>query len=148
MVGFERILKFLFDSHVHYGAYRELKRRGVDVEHVLDVGLGGAPDEAIMAYATRQGRIVVTRDYHDFVRLLVAYVSHGLHPPSLLLLSKSVAQHNAGAQLAIADVVRKKHVADEFVAFAIELYGLTHVGFPYGRDGPALLIMRIANCAI
>ena len=99
MGGFERILKFLFDSHVHYGAYRELKRRGVDVEHVLHVGFGGAPDEAIMAYPARHGRIAVTRDYHDFVRLLDAYVSHGRHPPGLLLLSKSVAQHDAGAHV-------------------------------------------------
>jgi predicted nuclease of predicted toxin-antitoxin system len=99
VIGFERILKFLFDSHVHYGAYRELKRRGVDVEHVLDVGLGGAPDEAIMAYAARHGRIVVTRGYQDFVRLLDAYVSHGRHPPGLLLLSKSVAQRDAGAHV-------------------------------------------------
>jgi predicted nuclease of predicted toxin-antitoxin system len=99
VVGFERILKFLFDSHVHYGAYRELKRRVADVEHVLDVGLGGAPDEAIMAYATRHGSIVATRDYHDFVRLLDAYVSHGRHHPGLLLLSKSVAQRDAGAHV-------------------------------------------------
>ncbi len=71
----------------------------MDVQHVRDVGLGRAGDDEVVAYACRYGRIVVTRNYADFVRLLEAYRSRDRLSPGVLFLSPSLPQRDAGAHV-------------------------------------------------
>ena len=48
---------------------RTLRRLGHDVLTVQEAGREGRPDEDVLAYATAQGRAVMTRNRKDFVAL-------------------------------------------------------------------------------
>ena len=56
------MLDFLVDESVPFSAAAALREQGYSTRHVGDVGLRGAPDEAIFARAQEEGWIVVTRD--------------------------------------------------------------------------------------
>lgn len=56
------MLDFLVDESVPVSAGAVLGDAGHSVRHVIDVGLRGAPDEAIFAQAQEEGSIIVTRD--------------------------------------------------------------------------------------
>jgi hypothetical protein len=92
-------LRFLFDEHVSKPACHVLRERGVDVLHVLDVGLGRAPDSDVLAWAAAEGRIVVTRNYRDFATLIEAYTAHGWSFPGVLFLPVSLSQADVGAHV-------------------------------------------------
>ena len=68
-------LKFYLDEHVHQAVASGLQRRGVDVLTVLDAGMLGADDEAHLALATGQGRVIFTQDA-DFLRLHATGTEH------------------------------------------------------------------------
>src|SRR3954467_5201422 len=63
------------DEHVPMPATRALRRRGIDVTRAQDVGLHPADDEVHLAFATREGRVVMTQDA-DFLRLHANGVHH------------------------------------------------------------------------
>lgn len=52
-----------------------LRRRGIDVTTARESGLRGVPDEAQLAFALREGRVLVTQD-SDFLRLHQQGVRH------------------------------------------------------------------------
>jgi Domain of unknown function (DUF5615) len=52
-----------------------LRQRGASVTTTADAGLLGAPDEAHLAYAWSQARVVLTHDT-DFLRLHAAGAAH------------------------------------------------------------------------
>jgi predicted nuclease of predicted toxin-antitoxin system len=66
----ERI-KFYFDEHVPQAVADGLRRRGVDVLVVQDTGRRGAPDDEQLAFASQQGRVMVTMD-SDYLILACA----------------------------------------------------------------------------
>ena len=90
-------LRLLFDEHVSTPACHVLREHGVDVRHVLDVGLGRAPDSDVLAWAAAEGRIVVTRNDRDFATLIEAYTAHGWSFPGVLFLPASLSQADVGA---------------------------------------------------
>jgi predicted nuclease of predicted toxin-antitoxin system len=57
---------FLVDNQLPAALARFLTSRGVECQHVLDVGLGGASDAAIWEYANRNDCIVISKD-EDFL---------------------------------------------------------------------------------
>ena len=63
------MLDFLIDESVPISAGAALREEGHNARHVADVGLRGAPDEALFARAQEEGWIIVTRDL-DFGNLL------------------------------------------------------------------------------
>lgn len=89
-------LRFIFDQHVNARALRRLREEGVDLVHVAEVGLSEGDDPEILAWAARQGRIVVTRNYRDFAPLVQAYADAGRDQPGVLFFSSSVGQADAG----------------------------------------------------
>lgn len=58
---------------------RALRERGHDVLTTLDAGKAGQaiPDDAVLAFATEQGRAVLTLNRRDFIRLHATAASHG-----------------------------------------------------------------------
>lgn len=58
------MLRLLADENFHGDIVRGLLLRqpGMDIARVQDVGLGGAADPDILAWAAQNGRIVVTHD--------------------------------------------------------------------------------------
>ena len=53
---------FLADENVAPRTVAELRSRGVDVVTVKDIGLKGAPDVDVLAYAVRTERVALTHD--------------------------------------------------------------------------------------
>lgn len=88
--------QFLFDEHVNKPACDALRARGVDVTHVLGVGLAGASDAEVLARAAVEGRMVVTRNYRDFATLVEAYRARGERFPGVLFLSGSLSHADVG----------------------------------------------------
>jgi predicted nuclease of predicted toxin-antitoxin system len=68
-------IKFYMDEHVAKAVTEGLRRRGVDVVSVQELGLHAAEDQQHLQRAAQEGRVVVTQDT-DFLRLHAAGVSH------------------------------------------------------------------------
>lgn len=64
------------DEHVAKSVTEGLRRRGVNVVTVQELGLQAAEDQQHLQRATQEDRVVVTQDT-DFLRLHAAGVSHG-----------------------------------------------------------------------
>ena len=76
-------MKFLVDAQLPRRLARELAAAGHDAVHTSDFPAANrTPDKEIVALATRENRIVVTKD-NDFV---ISFLLHGT-PPKLLLIS-------------------------------------------------------------
>lgn len=69
-------LKILTDKHIPKAIVEQLRRRGVDVERVEDIGMDASADEDILEYATANGRSVLSFNY-DFDRLHKAWLDAG-----------------------------------------------------------------------
>lgn len=89
----------LLDEHVNLGAYQQLLARGLDVAHVLDAGLAGAPDPEVLQWAIAQDRVVVTRNYCDFAPLVQNLAATGVPFPGVLFLATSIRQNDIGAHV-------------------------------------------------
>ncbi len=70
----ERI-KFYFDEHVPQAVADGLRRRGVDVLVVQAAGRRGLSDDEQLAFASQQGRVMVTMD-SDYLILAAQGPSH------------------------------------------------------------------------
>jgi hypothetical protein len=69
------MIRYHFDEHIPTAVAIGLRRRGIDVTTTSDVGLSGAEDEAHLAFAVSQGRVIVTHD-DDFLVLHARGVRH------------------------------------------------------------------------
>lgn len=61
-------IRFHLDENVDSAVADGLRRRGIDVTMPNDVGLIGAPDEAHLAFAVAQQRVIFTHD-DDFLSI-------------------------------------------------------------------------------
>jgi predicted nuclease of predicted toxin-antitoxin system len=68
-------VKFYLDEHIPKGVVEGLRRRGVDVLTVQEADRSGDSDEKQLAFATREGRVLVTFD-DDYLRLDTTGVPH------------------------------------------------------------------------
>ena len=75
MTWMHLVIRFHLDEHIPQSIARGLELRGIDVMTALRAGLLGAMDEDHLAFATHEGRVLVTRD-RDFIRLHVEGRSH------------------------------------------------------------------------
>jgi hypothetical protein len=74
-----------------------LRRRDptLDLQRVQDVGLGGAPDPSVLAWAAAQGRVLVTHDRRTMPTHAYARVNAGLPMPGVLVVRND--EHAIGA---------------------------------------------------
>jgi predicted nuclease of predicted toxin-antitoxin system len=68
-------IRFHFDEHVDPDIARALQQHGIDVSTTVEVGLRTGTDPAQLAFAQREGRVLVTHDA-DFLRLAAQGVDH------------------------------------------------------------------------
>jgi predicted nuclease of predicted toxin-antitoxin system len=68
-------LRFHFDEHVDPAIADALRIRGIDVTTTVEAGLISASDEEQLAYAVRQGRVIMTHD-QDFLTLAANGTHH------------------------------------------------------------------------
>jgi predicted nuclease of predicted toxin-antitoxin system len=69
------VIRFHLDEHISLGVAAGLRRRGIDVTCAADVNMAAATDEQQLAFATAEGRVLVTHDA-DFLRLHRAGAAH------------------------------------------------------------------------
>lgn len=60
-------MRFLVDAQLPPALARYLAAGGHEAEHVVDIGLSGAKDQAIWEYAARVGAVIVSKD-EDFAQ--------------------------------------------------------------------------------
>ena len=68
-------MKFYLGEHIPKGVVEGLRRRGVDVLTVQKADRSGDSDKKQSAFATREGRVLVTFD-DDFLRLDASGIPH------------------------------------------------------------------------
>jgi predicted nuclease of predicted toxin-antitoxin system len=100
-------LKFYTETHVARAITDQLKVNGVDVIRAEDVGLADASDEEHLAYATSQGRVIVTGDA-DFLVLDVQW--------------RQVSRKHAGIIYILPEVRIKRRAAAGIVVKTLVFY--------------------------
>ena len=70
-------MRLLLDENVSPTVVPSLAKKGHDAYHIRDRGLIGAPDHVIWRRAVDEGRVIVTINAHDFVRLARREDLHG-----------------------------------------------------------------------
>jgi predicted nuclease of predicted toxin-antitoxin system len=76
---------------------QQLRTKGYDVISVVaDPALVGRPDDQILAYATTEGRTLVTANIKDFVPLDGRYRAAGQSHAGLILVSTNTFPQNHG----------------------------------------------------
>lgn len=69
------MIRYHLDENVDGAIARGLRDRGIDVTTTIDAGLLTSPDEAHLAFARSERRVMVTHD-EDFLRLHAAGIPH------------------------------------------------------------------------
>ena len=93
-------MRFLLDECLPAAIGAGLREAGHDCAHVYDLGMGGQPDEQIMAQAAAEERILVSADT-DFGELLA---TAPVIAPSLILLRRSDKRPEALANVILANL--------------------------------------------
>ena len=91
------MLPLLADENFNNDIVRGVTRRNpeVDVVRVQDVGLSGADDPAVLAWAARAGRVVLTHDVATMTRFAFDRVEAGEAMPGLIEVGRAVATRQA-----------------------------------------------------
>ena len=71
-------MRFLLDQDVYAATFRFLIDLGHDTVRAIDLGLSQASDERLLAVATEQRRILVTRDRHFGALVFVNALGSGV----------------------------------------------------------------------
>jgi len=81
---------------------RQLRTKGYDViSAIADLALVGLPDDQVLAYATAEGRALVTANIKDFVPLDARYRAAGQSHAGLILVSTKTFPQNRGLPSAV-----------------------------------------------
>ena len=98
------VILYHLDEHIPRAVADGLGRRGIDVSTTVEAGLRSATDEAHIAYARTQGRVMVTCD-RDFLVLAsrgqahagIVYYPYGRYPVGEVIrrLVRLWEQHSA-----------------------------------------------------
>lgn len=80
------MLRLLADENLDANIVRGLLRRlpGLDIVRTQDVGLTGADDPTVLAWAAEEGRVLVTHDVQTITRYAWERVEHGLPMPGVV----------------------------------------------------------------
>jgi hypothetical protein len=92
----------LLDEMFSDDVAQQLRAKGYDVISVVaDPALIGLPDDQVLAYATTEGRALVTANIKDFVPLDGRYRAAGHSHAGLILVSTGTFPQNRGFLSAI-----------------------------------------------
>jgi hypothetical protein len=85
---------------------RQLRTKGYDVISVVaDPGPVGLPDDQILAYATTEGRALVTANVKDFIPLDTRYRAADQSHAGLVLVSTKTFPQNRGFPSAVTSAL-------------------------------------------
>ena len=80
-------MKLLTDEHYATEMAIQLRAAGHDAAAVLELGMTGTADEALLAFASGQGRALLTNNVRDFATIAVLWAKGGQEHRGLLFTS-------------------------------------------------------------
>jgi len=97
------MLSLLTDENLDANIVRGVLRRihDVDIVRVKDVGLSGADDPTILAWAAENGRVLVTHDVETITRFAFERIDTGLSMPGVIEIVSSASIGKAVEDLAL-----------------------------------------------
>jgi hypothetical protein len=104
------MLRLLADENFNGNSIRGLARRKpeIDIVRVQDVGLSGADDHAVLAWAAREGRVLFTHDQATVPQYAYERIASGLPMPGVF-----VGDTNLPVQQAINDMLLLVEYSEE-----------------------------------
>lgn len=86
-MSFERRIQLYTDEDVHSRLASQLKSRGFDAVSCRDAGNAGRslPDDWQLRFATEHGRVILTHDVGDYVRLANDWETRGERHAGIIL---------------------------------------------------------------
>jgi predicted nuclease of predicted toxin-antitoxin system len=84
-------VRYYLDENQPVAVARAARRLGLDVISTEEVGRKGANDDSQLEFAASQGRVLITRDSRDFVRLTRRFMTEGSPHAGVLIVSSSLA---------------------------------------------------------
>ena len=81
------MLRLLTDENFNGSIFRGLVRRhpAIDLLRVQDVGLSGADDRVVLAWAAREGRVLLTHDQATVPKYAYERIEAGLPMPGVFV---------------------------------------------------------------
>jgi predicted nuclease of predicted toxin-antitoxin system len=92
-------MRLYLDEHIHLTIASLLHARGIDCLTTRDAGNLSFSDEAQLAFATSQGRAILTFNHTDFLQLATQWHEMGRSHTGILL----------SKELAIPELIRRLH---------------------------------------
>ena len=104
------MLRLLADENFNGSIIRGLVRRqpAIDLVRVQDVGLSGADDHVVLAWAAREGRVLLTHDQATVPKYAYERIEAGLPMPGVF-----VGDTNLPVQQAIKDILLLVECSEE-----------------------------------
>ena len=86
------MLRLAADGNFNNDIVRGLLRReaGLDIARVQDAGLSGADDPAVLDWAAKEGRVLLTHDVNTITRYAYERVQSGKPMPGVFQVSRKV----------------------------------------------------------
>lgn len=99
-------MRYLIDEDIPADVAVIARNLGLDAVSVHEIHRRGLSDEEQFEFATAEGRIVVTRNRADFLRLVMAAFQAGLPSPGALVVPRSFPNTHPAA---IAHALERWH---------------------------------------
>jgi hypothetical protein len=99
-------VRYLIDEDLSTNVAVIARNLGLDAVSVHEIGRRGLPDPEQFDFAMAEGRIVVTRNRDDFLRLVVAAFEAGRNSPGALVVPRNLLNKDPAP---IAHALRRWH---------------------------------------
>jgi hypothetical protein len=86
-------MRFLLDEDVNPAVAEVGRGRGLEVISIHEIDRRGFTDEEQLLFSIDQGRVFVTRNRNDFLRLTLTLFQKGELYPGLLIVAHSLPNH-------------------------------------------------------
>jgi hypothetical protein len=85
-----------------------LRRPDLDIVRVQDVGLSGADDPAVLAWAANEGRILLTHDKATMPDHAYARIGEGLPMPGMFVIARRLSAGQCIEELLVIDTASEQ----------------------------------------
>ncbi|MGO9751491.1 MAG: DUF5615 family PIN-like protein [Solirubrobacteraceae bacterium] len=98
-------MKALLDEMYPPALARALQAVGIRATTITELGMNGAPDPEVFAYAVAQHHVLVTENVADFVAIAAQHSTTGAHHPGLIIALSSRFTRRASGHRALVDAI-------------------------------------------
>jgi Domain of unknown function (DUF5615) len=112
------MLRFAADENFNNDVVRGLLRQrpGFDLIRIQEAGLCGVEDPEVLAWASEQGRVLLSHDVNTMTEFASARVRQGLRMPGLILAGREVPMRAAIQDiLLLAECARPEELEGQII---------------------------------